>query len=219
MNPANAGDHRGDTNAAGWNRSHQTPLWGPGTSSKHRMWDRTLQPSNTKRKPQSTPQFAAFLHLTEAKPRYYWPLSRVSVETPRCSSTRCSWTKADVIWPSHKTGKHLCVEENREKRGKKRGRINGKLEKKKIWAELKGGGMKKASRGKQAVRQGRAPLPQSSLTSTNHSLFLFVCQESHNSHLETHCPINRKDFMEMKFINRVRLNGDVISPLSSHQSA
>lgn len=98
--------------------------------SKNRIWDRTFQPSNTKRKPQSTHQFATFLHLTEEHSQYYWPLNRVSVETPTCLPTRCSGTMADAIWPSHKAGEHLCVQEQREReRREKRGHITGQLEK------------------------------------------------------------------------------------------
>lgn len=52
---------------------------------------------------------------------------------------------ADVICPSYKAGKHLCVWEQKEKR-KKRGQIRGKLEKK-IEAEMEAA-LKRASRGK-----------------------------------------------------------------------
>lgn len=40
----------------------------------------------------------------------YWPLNRVSMETPGCLTNLLSWTMAEVISPSHKAGKHLCVQ-------------------------------------------------------------------------------------------------------------
>lgn len=53
---------------------------------------------------------------------------------------------ADVIWPSYKAGKHLCVQEQREREKEKRGEIRGKLEKK-IEAEMEAA-LKRVSRGK-----------------------------------------------------------------------
>lgn len=47
------------------------------------------------------------------------------METPGCLNNPHIWTMAEVISPSHETGKHLCVQEQR----KKWGHFTGKLEK------------------------------------------------------------------------------------------
>lgn len=155
--------------------------------SEDRMWDRTFQPSNTKRKPQSTHQFATFLHLTEEHLQYYWPLNRVSVETPTCSPTRCGGTMADAIWPLHKAGKHLCVQEQRGRGGKNEDRLQANW--KKDWGR-NGCSVEEGGRGKKQ-RNKITPCSTAPVISDIHKciLILVLCVKTKaDSYLQAHCP-------------------------------
>lgn len=69
-------------------------------------------------------------HLPQSASAIYWPLNLVSMETPGCLTNPHSWTMAEIISASHKAGKHLCVQKQRQNEDSLRGNWEKRLRQK-----------------------------------------------------------------------------------------
>lgn len=173
VNPANVGVHQQQNGykgkSVGRKQSHYPACTWQRTTSKDRIWDRTFQPSNTKRKPQSTRQFAALLHLAEEHSQYYWPLNRVSVETRNMLAITVQLDNGRCHLSVIQRGlTPLCATADGERGGKKMGEIRGKLEQK-IEAEMEAA-WKRASGGR-APRCSTAPV----ISDIHKMILILVC--------------------------------------------